>query len=273
VDPSPSRREGADPLTGAANARSQEERYFLEGPRPRGRELWFLLRIMGEFFKGFRALHRVGPCVTVFGSARFGETSPYYLLARQVGRRLAEMGFTVMTGGGPGLMEAANRGAKDVGGRSVACNIQLQREEANPYLDTSVTFRYFFVRKVLLLKYSYAFVVLPGGWGTMDELFETLTLIQTRKIHNFPLVMMGTDYWAPLTEMLARMAKEGTIDVADLELLLLTDSVDEAAAHIETYAVQQFGLRRRLLAKSGAPAPVPEVATLLGSDLPATKKP
>lgn len=237
-------------LVEAARSRSgHEERYFLEGPRPRKQEFWFLVRVALEFFKGFRSLHFVGPCVSVFGSARYKEGHGYYELGRQVGQRMAAMGFTVMTGGGPGVMEAANRGAREAGGRSVGCNIQLPREEgANPYVDRSVTFRYFFVRKVLLLKYSYAFVVLPGGWGTMDELFETLTLIQTRKIVNFPLVLMGTEYWAPVAEMMHRMADAGTIHVDDLRLLLWTDSVDEAAAHIQKYAVERFGLRRRRIA-------------------------
>lgn len=228
-------------------APAQEERSFLAGPHTRQREFWFALRIMLELIRGFRALHRVGPCVTVFGSARFREGHPYYALARAMGARLAQMGFTVMTGGGPGLMEAANRGAKEAGGRSVGCAILLpDQEPLNPYLDSWVIFRHFFVRKVLLVKYSYAFVVLPGGWGTMDELFETLTLIQTKKILGFPLVMMGSDYWAPLTELLARMAREGTIDVEDLDLLLLTDSVEEAAAHIQLHAVQRFGLQAHL---------------------------
>lgn len=235
----------------ARSNRGLEERYFLEGPRPRKHEFWFILRVALEFFKGFRALHFVGPCVSVFGSSRYREGDRYYELGRQVGQRLAGMGFTVMTGGGPGVMEAAGRGAKEAGGRSVGCNILLPQEEgANPYLDKSVNFRYFFVRKVLLLKYSYAFVVLPGGWGTMDELFETLTLIQTRKIVNFPMVVMGTEYWGPLAEMMRRMAEAKTIHVDDLELVLWTDSVDEAVAHIEKYAIERFGLRRRRLAPS-----------------------
>jgi uncharacterized protein (TIGR00730 family) len=188
------------------------DEYFLEGPHSRLSELRFAFRVLAEFVRGFRALHFVGPCVTVFGSARFEETHPYYQLARQVGSRLAQLGFTVMTGGGPGLMEAANRGAKDAGGRSIGCNIELSREQRpNPYLDRQVLMKYFFVRKVLLFKYSYAFVILPGGFGTMDECFEALTLIQTGKIHDFPLVVMDGAYWRNLRELLDDMLKAGTI--------------------------------------------------------------
>jgi uncharacterized protein (TIGR00730 family) len=223
---------------------NHDERVFLEGPQPRRWELWMLGRILREFLRGFRVLHFVGPCVTVFGSARFAEDHPYYRLAREIGGRLSKIGFTVMTGGGPGIMEAANRGAKDEGGYSIGCNITLPVEQApNPYLDEVVTFRYFFVRKVMLVKYSYAFVVMPGGIGTMDELFEAVTLIQTRKMLNFPVVLMCREYWQPLDDLLKRMVAARTIDAADLDLLLLTDSVDEAMTHIQTHAVQQFGLR------------------------------
>ena len=224
------------------------ERHFLQGPHPRKSELLSALKFLAEFVKGFRALHFVGPCVTVFGSARFLEGHAYYALARAVGGRLAQMGFTVMTGGGPGLMEAANRGAKEAGGRSVGCNIVLPTEQKlNPYLDRCVTFRHFFVRKVMLVKYSYAFVVLPGGLGTMDELFEALTLIQTRKIESFPVVLIAKDYWRPLQNLLNEMVRVGTIDARDLDLLLFTDSVDEAMALIQKYAVDQFGLVRKKL--------------------------
>lgn len=196
--------------------------------------------------RGFRALHFVGPCVTVFGSARFSEDHPYYRLARETGKRLALMGFTVMTGGGPGIMEAANRGAREAGGFSVGCNIELPAEQKlNPYVDRAVTFRHFFVRKVMLVKYSYAFVVMPGGVGTLDELFEALTLIQTKKIADFPLVLMGRGYWQQFFSLLSEMVRAGTIGADDLKLLCLTDSVDEAMTHIETHAVLRFGLARR----------------------------
>src|SRR5262249_38123904 len=172
---------------------------FLAGPRSRWKELLSVFEFGWEFIRGFRTLHFVGPCVTVFGSARFLDDHPYYDLARRMGAALARLGFTVMTGGGPGIMEAANRGASETNGVSVGCNIELPFEQGtNPYLDRSVTMKFFFVRKTLLIKYSYAFVVFPGGAGTADELFEALTLIQTGKIKQFPIVMMGLDYWQEL---------------------------------------------------------------------------
>jgi hypothetical protein len=221
-----------------------DEIRFLRGPEPRRHELARVVRIVFEFMRGFRALHFVGPCVTVFGSARFAADHPYYALAREVGRQLARAGFTVMTGGGPGLMEAANRGAKEGGGRSVGCNIALPREQRpNPYLDRWITFRYFFVRKVMLAKYSYAFIALPGGFGTLDELFEIATLVQTRKIEEFPLVVMGREYWQPLTDFIrTRLIAEGTIDPIDAERILVTDSAEEAAAAITAVAMRRFGL-------------------------------
>src|SRR5687767_11196232 len=174
------------------DSRQSEERKFLWGPRLRGEELFRLGRILADFLRGFRALHFVGTCVTVFGSARFAEDHRYYTLARDTGAALARAGYTVMTGGGPGIMEAANRGARQAGGRSIGCNIELPWEQQpNPYLDLFVELRYFFVRKVMLVKYSTAFVALPGGFGTLDELFEAATLIQTRKILGFPLILMG----------------------------------------------------------------------------------
>jgi hypothetical protein len=172
--------------------------------------------------------------VTVFGSARFREDNRWYQLARDVSAALAREGFTIMTGGGPGIMEAANRGARDAGGLSVGCNITLPHEQKhNPYLDRFVEFRYFFVRKVMLVKYSYAFVVMPGGFGTMDELFEAATLIQTRKIEDFPLVLMGVDYWRPMLEFLkTSMVQQGTIDQVDIDRILVTDDVATAVAHV-----------------------------------------
>ena len=230
---------------------TKADRVLLAGPHSRRRELGTVVRVVRDFLHGFRTLHFVGPCVTVFGSARYPESHPYYALGREVGRGLAGLGFTVMTGGGPGLMEAANRGARDAGGRSVGCNIELPREQApNSYLDRWVRCRYFFVRKVLLFKYSYAFVGLPGGLGTLDELFEALTLIQTKKIANFPVVLLGTAYWRPLQELLEHLAAHGTIDRADLRLLLVTDDLDEALGYIQRYAVQQFGLVARRLRPS-----------------------
>ncbi|MFO1011793.1 MAG: TIGR00730 family Rossman fold protein [Planctomycetota bacterium] len=217
---------------------------FLEGPQRRRTELLDAFRIGVEFVRGFRALHFVGPCVTVFGSARFPAGHRWYELGRAVGREVAGAGFTVMTGGGPGIMEAANRGAKDVGGRSVGVNIVLPKEQLpNPYLDRWVTFEHFFVRKVMLVKYSYAFVVLPGGFGTMDEIFETITLIQTGKIQDFPVVLMGVEYWACLRELFEKMVEEGTIDPADARRLVFTDSPAEARRVIHEHATRKFGLR------------------------------
>lgn len=222
------------------------EKVFLEGPHSRSRDLWFSFKVMGEFIQGFRSLHFVSPCITVFGSARFKEDHRYYDEARHMGAAIAQMGFTVMTGGGPGIMEAANRGAKEAGGTSVGCNIELPFEQkSNPYLDRQVTFKYFFVRKVLMFKYSYGFVVMPGGMGTCDELFEALTLIQTKKILNFPVVLYGTEYWKNLKELLETMAAYGTIDPKDLELFLFTDSIEETTQHIHKYAIEGFGLAKK----------------------------
>ncbi|MCS6967502.1 MAG: TIGR00730 family Rossman fold protein [Cytophagales bacterium] len=226
-----------------AKNEDNNERRFLEGPRSRWSELIFTIKVLADFIRGFRKLHFVGPCVTVFGSARFQEHHPYYQMARQIGRELAKMGFTVMTGGGPGIMEAANRGAKEAGGYSVGCNIKLPHEQShNPYMDRWVTMEYFFVRKVLLLKYSYAFVVMPGGAGTMDELFETLTLIQTKKIANFPIVLIGCSYWHKLIEFMEMMVQQGTLSPEDLNLICLTDSIEDAMNHIRKYAIEQFNL-------------------------------
>jgi uncharacterized protein (TIGR00730 family) len=224
---------------------NSEERSFLQGPRSRPSELWFALTIFMEFIKGFRVFHFLGPCVTVFGSARYKEDHPFYKIARKIGSELSGLGFTVMTGGGPGLMEAANRGAKDVGGKSVGCNIVLSMEQRpNPYLDKWVSIRYFFIRKVLLSKYSYAFVVLPGGYGTLDEFFEAVTLMQTDKIKHFPVVLVGKEYHEKLYEYLLGLVKSGTISATDLELFLLTDSIEEAISFIEKNAIIQFNLRK-----------------------------
>jgi uncharacterized protein (TIGR00730 family) len=223
---------------------AKAEELFLEGARSRSRELLTLLRVMRDFLRGFRVLHFVGPCVTVFGSARIKSDTPYYELTRKMGAAIAELGFTVMTGGGGGIMEAANRGAKDVGGRSVGCNIELPHEQKpNTWLDRFVTLRYFFVRKTLLMKYSYAFVIMPGGAGTLDEMFEALTLIQTGKIKSFPVVIMGTKYWGDLLPFIHKMADEGMIAASDPELVYATDSVEDAIAHIREKAIGPFGLR------------------------------
>lgn len=222
------------------------ERRFLEGPRSRRRELLFSFKVFFEFLKGFRALHFVGPCVTVFGSARFNEDHFYYREAAKMGAEISKIGFTVITGGGPGIMEAANKGAFEAGGRSVGCNIVLPHEQhENPYVQKSVEFRYFFVRKTLLLKYSYAFVIMPGGWGTMDELFEALTLIQTGKMQEFPVIIFGKEYWKNLIELIDDMVNKQTVSPEDLRHLLITDSVEESIEHIKKFSIKKFGLKRR----------------------------
>lgn len=214
--------------------RSKIDLRFLSGPRSRWKEFKTLFTIAQQFFYGFRKLHFVGPCVTFFGSARFPEDHPYYEATRSLARRVGRVGFTVMTGGGPGVMEAANRGARDVGATSVGCNIVLPHEQyANPYLDVDLTFDHFFVRKVLLLKYSICFVVMPGGAGTMDELFETVTLIQTGKVEGFPIILYGKEYWAPMLEQLEQMKAAGTIGTKELGFVHVVDSVAEATTVLQ----------------------------------------
>jgi uncharacterized protein (TIGR00730 family) len=236
-------RSGEAPRWGKGTQFAEDGR-FLEGPQTRTSEFARLFRIGADFLRGFRGLNFVGPCVTVFGSARFHEDHRYYALAREMGRRLGRAGFTILTGGGPGIMEAANRGAREVGAPSIGLNIILPHEQKpNPYLDRWLEFRYFFVRKVMLVKYSYAFVVLPGGFGTMDEIFECATLVQTGKIHDFPLVLMGTDYWQPLHDFMSGpMVRERTILPADCDRILFTDSIDEAMNRILEAATKDFGL-------------------------------
>jgi uncharacterized protein (TIGR00730 family) len=223
-----------------------KQHVFLEGPKSRGYELTFAWRVFWQFIKGFRNLHFVGPCITVFGSARFKEDSVYYQKARELGKRIAEMGFTTMTGGGPGIMEAANRGAFENGGMSVGCNIQLPFEQQpNPYMQKSVTFEHFFVRKVLLVKYSYAFIIMPGGFGTMDEFFETLTLVQTKSVTQFPIVLFGKEYHKPLLAMIEWMLAQGTISKEDMSLVLLTDDEEEAMNHIHSYVQTNYKIKTR----------------------------
>ncbi|HEX7847859.1 MAG TPA: TIGR00730 family Rossman fold protein [Chitinophagaceae bacterium] len=223
-----------------------KQHVYLDGPKSRGYELSFAWRVFKQFIRGFRSLHFAGPCITVFGSARFKEDHPYYQQAREFGKRIAALGMTTMTGGGPGIMEAANRGAFENDGQSIGCNIQLPFEQqANPYLHKSVTFEHFFVRKVLLVKYSYAFIIMPGGFGTMDELFETLTLVQTKTITQFPVVLFGKEFYAPLLDVIRKMQEEGTISVGDLDLVLVTDSIDEAMDHISHYISSNYKVKPR----------------------------
>jgi uncharacterized protein (TIGR00730 family) len=215
------------------------EKHFLSGRRNRGADLESAVRLFLEFLKGFEALDFQGPCVTVFGSARFTEGHAYYETARQLGASLARAGYAVMTGGGPGLMEAANRGAREAGGVSLGCNIRLPREQKpNRYLDRFVEFEHFFVRKVMLVKYSCAFVVMPGGFGTLDEAFEVMTLIQNRKLETFPVVAIGGQFWQSLkTFLLGTLVPEGTIDARELEMLSVTDDVGEAVEIIRRATV------------------------------------
>ena len=223
---------------------TKSEIKFLEGPQNRWKELRFAISVFFEFIKGFRTLHFAGPCVTVFGSARFKEDHEYYKQAQALAGDIARLGFTIMTGGGPGIMEAANRGAREVGGRSVGCNIVLPQEQMhNPYLDKWVNIKYFFVRKNLLIKYSYAFIVMPGGFGTMDEYFEALTLIQTKMLQQFPIIIFDKAFHANIIEHIELMKDRKTISPEDMKLCLFTDSVEEAVKHIQDYAIKKFKLK------------------------------
>lgn len=225
-------------------SKTKTEIKFLEGPQSRWYDFKYAVTVFFQFIKGFRALHFAGPCVTVFGSARFKEDHPFYQQARELSSRIAELGFTIMTGGGPGIMEAANRGAKDVGGRSVGCNIVLPVEQdPNPYLDKWVNIRFFFLRKVLLVKYSYAFVVMPGGFGTMDEFFEAVTLVQTKKINGFPIIIFNKLFHQNLLNHIQQMLTDGTISPPDLNLFLVTDSIEEAVNYIKEKSIFAFRLK------------------------------
>jgi uncharacterized protein (TIGR00730 family) len=236
------RRSGRLVLRGEAAERigkpAATEDEALLRPSPRGRppfvdtDPWRALRILSEFVEGFDALAGIGPAVTIFGSARVKEGAPAYDLARTIARRLAESGFAIITGGGPGVMEAANRGCREGGGLSIGCNIELPHEQSlNMYVDLGVEFHYFFARKTMFVKYASAFVILPGGFGTLDELFEALTLIQTGKVRHFPVVLVGTAYWQGLLDWLrAVQLPAGAISEDDLALFKLTDDPDEVVA-------------------------------------------
>jgi uncharacterized protein (TIGR00730 family) len=218
--------------------------FYLEGPKSRSYEFVFAIKVWFQFIKGFRSLHFIGPCITVFGSSRVKEGQLFYEKAREFGRRIAEIGFTTITGGGPGIMEAANRGAYENGGMSIGCNIKLPFEQkANKYVHRSVTFEYFFVRKTLLIKYSYAFICMPGGFGTMDEFFETLTLIQTKMITQFPIILFGVEYYRKLGELMESMSHHSSISSEDLKLVLITDSVEDAMQHIQTYITGNYKIK------------------------------
>jgi uncharacterized protein (TIGR00730 family) len=224
----------------ARTGRPTEDEQLLESPAQRAAppldraafthtDPWRVLRIQGEFVAGFDALADVGPAVTIFGSARTPRGDPMYGVAVATARRLARAGFAIITGGGPGIMEAANRGAREAKGRSIGCGIELPHEQGlNPFVDEAINFRYFFVRKTMFVKYAEAFVIFPGGFGTLDELFEALTLIQTEKVRNFPVVMVGTAYWAGLFDWArSTLLAHGTISPGDLDLLQCTDDPSE----------------------------------------------
>jgi uncharacterized protein (TIGR00730 family) len=235
----------ATPPEAEARHAQQAERANLEGPQPRRFEFVHAVGIFREYFWALRRLHFLGPCVTVFGSARVGRDEPLYESGRIIGSELVDAGFTVMTGGGPGLMEAANRGAREARGRSIGCNIVLPVEQQpNPYLDEVVNFDHFFIRKVMLVKYSYGFIALPGGFGTMDEVYEAATLMQTGKIDDFPLVLFGSEFWTPfLDAMRDHMLSAGTIGPGDLGRFHVTDDPVEAVRYVREIAMRKFALR------------------------------
>jgi uncharacterized protein (TIGR00730 family) len=218
---------------------TDDESLLRRSPRPEflDSDPWRSLRILSEFVEGFEALATVGPAVSVFGSARIGPNHHSYESARKLGRLLAQAGYAVITGGGPGIMEAANRGCHEAGGLSVGCNIELPMEqELNPYVDLGVEFRYFFVRKTMFVKYADAFVIYPGGFGTLDELFEALTLIQTKRIRDFPVILIGSDYWAGMLDWIkGTLLAEAAIAPEDVDLLRVTDDEEEACRIVDAY--------------------------------------
>ena len=236
-------RPGAPGPAAKRAARTEDEALLQRPTRPEflDTDPWRSLRILSEFVEGFDALAAVGPAVSVFGSARTKPTHRYYKLARELGSMLGRQGYAVITGGGPGIMAAANRGAQEGGGLSVGCNIELPMEQGlNPYVDLGVEFRYFFARKVMFVKYADAFVIFPGGYGTLDELFEALTLIQTKKVQDFPVILMGTDYWTGMIDWIrATLLKEAAITAADVDLLRLTDDPAEACEIVNAYVGQK----------------------------------
>jgi uncharacterized protein (TIGR00730 family) len=230
----PERRRGAVVVRGSASPSggTEDQRLLRGGPaiRFQDTDTWRTLRIMGEFVEGFDALADIGPAVSIFGSARIGRRNRYYGAARRLAAALAKQGFAIITGGGPGIMEAANRGAQEGGGLSIGCNIELPFEQGlNEYVDLGMEFRYFFVRKVMFVKYASGFVIFPGGFGTLDELFEALTLIQTGKVEHFPVVLYGTDYWQGMMEWIRdKPLFEEKISLEDLDLVTVTSDIDEA---------------------------------------------
>jgi uncharacterized protein (TIGR00730 family) len=241
----PERRRGAVVVRGATQGTRRTEDMELLRAKPsllfRETDTWRTLRIMGEFVEGFDALAEVGPAISIFGSARIGRRNRYYGAARRLATRLVEEGYAIITGGGPGVMEAANRGAREAGGLSIGANIELPFEQGlNEYVDLGMEFRYFFVRKVMFVKYAEGFVIFPGGFGTLDELFESLTLIQTGKVEHFPVVLYGKDYWEGLLQWIrSKPLYEEKISPQDLDLLTITDNVEEACAAIVRHRSHQ----------------------------------
>jgi uncharacterized protein (TIGR00730 family) len=238
-------RPEAKPLAGRRMTRTEDEALLQQTAPPEflDSDPWRSLRILSEFVEGFDALAEVGPAISVFGSARTKAGHPMYEMARELGRLLAKAGYSVITGGGPGIMEAANRGCQEGGRLSIGCNIELPMEQGlNPYVDLGIEFRYFFARKVMFVKYADAFVIFPGGYGTLDELFEALTLIQTHKVQDFPVILIGTEYWAGMLDWIkGSLLKEAAINEADVDLLRLTDDPKEAVRIIKGYARSQRG--------------------------------
>lgn len=230
IPPPPASKETEDERFLQSAVDELQERGLFRG----GKDSWRVFRIMGEFVEGFDELSTLGPCVSVFGSARLTTADPVYDRCVETVRLLAEAGYGIITGGGPGIMEAANRGAQEVGTPSVGCNIELPFEQGlNDFIDIGIDFRYFFVRKTMFVKYAQAFVIFPGGFGTLDELFEALTLIQTRKVKNFPVILFDTNYWAGMMDWIrGTMLREGKISEEDFDLIYVTDSPEEVVAHV-----------------------------------------
>jgi uncharacterized protein (TIGR00730 family) len=264
-----SRRQGPATLRGQAVPFTTTDQRLLDGRGPADwvhTDPWRVLRIQSEFVEGFGALAELGPAVSVFGSARTKPGTPEYELGERVGRCLVDAGYAVITGGGPGIMEAANRGAVAAGGRSVGLGIELPFEQTlNDYIDTGVEFRYFFVRKTMFVKYSQAFIVLPGGFGTLDELFEAVTLVQTRKVTRFPIVLIGTSFWQGLLDWIREtMEPDGKISSDDLDLIRLTDDPQEAVQTIVAAHVDHLARQQRIEQAAAAEAAAAESTTPAG---------
>jgi len=238
-------------VTGGSESETEDERFLRsdlaeeDRPSSMAADSWRVFRIMGEFVEGFQTLSRMGPAISIFGSARVLPSEPIYEACRATAELLGKEGFAIITGGGPGIMEAANRGARDAGAPSIGCNIELPFEQgSNPYVDVAIDFRYFFVRKTMFVKYAQGFVIFPGGYGTMDELFEALTLIQTNKVHDFPVVLFGSDYWGGLLEWLrGTMKATGKISPGDVSMMFVTDEPSEVVRHLREHTPVQ-GARR-----------------------------